>query len=181
MRRTAKTSAATVTMTSGVRRRRRPSRVSAERAVELPAVRRFTLIAPGRRGGNGAGLGRDADRDRARPGLDPHVLTRRARAAVELVRDLPVEPDRALRSVRRVGDARLVRPAASELGEGPGPFDRVLRGDHAELEEPVVRPRPGEGLDSAEYRADVPGEHARDPALEEALTVYLHRCLHPGR
>src|SRR5262245_23509985 len=136
MRRTAKTSAATVTMTSGVRRRRRRSRVSAERTVGLPAVRRLTLIAPGRRGGNGAGLGRDADRNGARPSLDPHVLTRRARAAVELVRDPPVEPDRELRSVRHVDEARLLRPAESELCEGPGPFDRVLRGDHAELEEP---------------------------------------------
>src|SRR5262245_25857837 len=110
-RRMAKASAATVTMTSGVRRRRRRSRTSAEWTVELPAVRRFTLIAPGRRGGNGAGLGRDADREGARPSLYPQVLTRRARAAVELVRDLPVEPDPELRSVRNVDEARLLRPA----------------------------------------------------------------------
>src|SRR5437763_8102354 len=136
MRRTAKTSAAAVTMTSGVRRRRRRSRVSAERAVELPAVRSFTLIAPDVAAETGAGLRRDAERDGGRPSLDPHVLTRRARAAVELVRDLPVEPDRELRSARYVGEPRVLGPAASELSEGPGPFDRVLSGDHAELEEP---------------------------------------------
>src|SRR4249919_1879330 len=45
-RRMAKTSAATVTMTSGARLRRRRSRVSPERAVELPAVRRFTFTRP---------------------------------------------------------------------------------------------------------------------------------------
>jgi hypothetical protein len=67
--------------------------------------------------------------------------------------------------VVRIGD-RSAWPRASLL-KGPDPVERILRGDHAELEPPVVRPRLGEGLDSAENRAGVPGEHARYPALEK--------------
>jgi hypothetical protein len=123
----------------------------------------------------------DAERDRARPGLDPQFLPGRAGAAVEFVRDLPVEPDPELRPAGDFGEGRILRVAEREPAEDPGPLDRVLRGDHAELEEPVIRARLGEGLDPAEDRADVRGEHARDPALEEALAVDLDGRPHSPR
>jgi hypothetical protein len=38
-----------------------------------------------------------------------------------------------------------------------------------------------EGLDSAEDLAHVPGQHARDPALEKARAIHLDDRLHPAR
>ena len=68
-----------------------------------------------------------------------------------------------------------------EPAECAGPLDRVPGRHHPELEAAVIRLRPGERLDSAEYLADVRGQHARDLAREEALAVHLHGRLHPAR
>jgi hypothetical protein len=47
-----------------------------------------------------------------------------------------------------------------EPAEGPGPLDRIPGRHYPELEAPVIRSRPRESLDSAEYLADVRGQHA---------------------
>jgi hypothetical protein len=61
-----------------------------------------------------------------------------------------------------------------EPAERPRPLDRIPGRHHPQLEAPVIRLRLREGLDSAEYLADVRGQHARHLAREEALAVYLH-------
>jgi hypothetical protein len=66
-----------------------------------------------------------------------------------------------------------------EPAERPRPLDRVLGRHHPQLEAPVIRLRLREGLDAAEYLADVRGQHARHLAGEEGLAVYLHG--RPGR
>ena len=48
----------------------------------------------------------------------------------------------------------------SEPAERPGPLDRIAGRHHPQLEAPVIRLRLREGLDSAEYLADVRGQHA---------------------
>src|SRR6478752_1973386 len=114
-----------------------------------------------------AAPGRDADRDRAGADLDAQLLASRARAAVELVADLLIEPDAELLSLRDLDEGGNGGLAASEPGERPGPLDRVPGRHHSQLEPPVVRARLGESLDPAEYLADVRGQHARDRALVE--------------
>ena len=69
----------------------------------------------------------------------------------------------------------------SEPPERPGPLDRILGRHHPQLEAPVVRLCLGEGLDSAEYLADIRGQHARDLAFEEAFAVHLYGRPHPAR
>jgi hypothetical protein len=61
-----------------------------------------------------------------------------------------------------------------EPAERPRPLDRIPGRHHPQLEAPVIRLRLREGLDSAEYLADVRGQHARYLAREEGLAVYLH-------
>ena len=61
-----------------------------------------------------------------------------------------------------------------EPAEGAGPLDPVPGRHHPELEAPVIRLRLREGLDPAQYLADVRGQHARHLAGEEALAVHLH-------
>jgi proline iminopeptidase len=124
---------------------------------------------------------RDADGDRARVNLDAQFLAGRARAAIEFVADLLAELDSELLSLRDLDEGGHGGLAASEPGERPGPLDRVLGRHHPELEAPVVRSRLGEGLDPAEYLADVRGQHARDLALEERGAIHLHGRLHRTR
>jgi len=72
-----------------------------------------------------AAPGRDADRDRAGTDLDAQLLASRARAAVELVADLLIEPDAELLSLRDLDEGGHGGLAASEPGERPGPLDRI--------------------------------------------------------
>jgi hypothetical protein len=69
----------------------------------------------------------------------------------------------------------------SEPAERPGPLDRILGRHHPQLEAPVVRSRLREGLDSAEYLADIRGQHAGDLAVEEAFAIHLYGGPHPAR
>src|ERR1700722_1638498 len=114
--------------------------------------------------------------DRYRGGADPdaQLLASRARAAIEFEADVAVEPDPEPLSLRDLGEGRLLWVPQGELAERPGPLDRIAGRHHPELKAPVIRLRLREGLDSAEYLADVRGEHARDLALEEALAVHLN-------
>jgi undecaprenyl-diphosphatase len=127
-----------------------------------------------------AAPGRDADRDRAGMDLDAQFPTGWARAAVELVADLLVEPDPELLPLRDLDEGGLIRMPEGEPAECPGPLDRVPGRHQPELEVPVIRLRLRERLDSAEYLANVRGQHARDLALEEALAVYIHGRVHPA-
>src|SRR6185436_2255977 len=72
-----------------------------------------------------AAPGRDADRDRGGTDLDAQLLASRARAAVELVADLLIEPDAELLSLRDLDEGGHGGLAASEPGERPGPLDRI--------------------------------------------------------
>src|SRR5207302_772639 len=81
-----------------------------------------------------------------------------ARAAVGLVADLLAEPDPELLSLRDLDEGGLVRVPEGEPAECAGPLDRVPGRHHPELEAAVIRLRPGERLDSAEYLADVRGQ-----------------------
>jgi hypothetical protein len=67
-----------------------------------------------------------------------------------------------------------------EPAERPGPLDRVLGRHHPQLKAPVIRSRLREGLDSAEYLADIGGQHAGDLSLEEALAVHVYGGPHPA-
>ena len=69
----------------------------------------------------------------------------------------------------------------SEPAERPGPLDRILGRHHPQLEAPVVRSRLRESLDSAEYLADIRGQHAGDLAMEEPLAIHLDGGPHPAR
>src|SRR5580692_6020721 len=67
-----------------------------------------------------------------------------------------------------------------EPTERPGPLDRIAGCHHPQLKAPVIGFGLRERLDSAEYLADIRGEHARDLALEEAFAVHLYGRLYPA-
>src|ERR1039457_5260620 len=111
---------------------------------------------------------------------DFHLADSGPRAPVQLVEELPVEPDPELPAPGDLDERRLLRFAEGDPSERPGPFDRVLGSDHAELKEPVVRPCPAEGLDTAEDLADIAHQDARKPALEESPAVHRDGRLRPA-
>src|SRR5947208_6220046 len=100
--------------------------------------------------------------------LDAQLLAGLARAAVEFVEDLPVEPDPDLLPPRDLDERGLVRVPQGDPAERPGPLDRVPGRHHPELKAPVIRSRPWKNLDSADCLADVGDQHARHLAREEA-------------
>jgi hypothetical protein len=108
-------------------------------------------------------------------------LAGRAGAAVEFEADRFVEPDPELPALRDLGKGRLLRMPESEPAERPGPLDRILGRHHPQLEAPVVRSRLRESLDSAEYLADIRGQHAGGLALEEAFAINLYGGPRPPR
>jgi hypothetical protein len=68
-----------------------------------------------------------------------------------------------------------------EPAERPRPLGWVPGRHHPQLEASVIRLRLRESLDSAEYLADVRGQHARHLSREEELAVYLHGRPRPAR
>src|SRR5580704_5290182 len=113
--------------------------------------------------------------------LDAQFLAGRARAAIKFEADLLVEPDPELLPLRDRGEGRLLWMPQGEPAERAGPLDRIPCRHHSQLEAPVIRLRLRESLDSAQYLADISGQHARDLALEEALAVHLYGRPHPAR
>jgi ATP-binding cassette subfamily B protein len=124
--------------------------------------------------------GRDADRDRARADADAQFLARRPRAAIELEGDLLVEPDTEVPALGDLGEGRLIRTPQGEPAERPSPLDRIAGRHHPQLKAPVIGSRLREGLDPAEYLADIRGQHAGGLALEEALAVHVYGRTHPA-
>src|ERR1017187_6810046 len=103
----------------------------------------------------------DADLDRGGMDLDPQLLDGGARSAVKLVGKPPAEPDLELLTPRHLHERRLPGLTQRDPPPGPGPLDRILGRDHTEIEEPVVRLRPAEGLDSTEAPSHVSHQDPR--------------------
>jgi hypothetical protein len=114
-------------------------------------------------------------------GLDPQLAGGRARTAVQLVGEPVAKPEAEPPAPCDVDERRLPGLAHRDPRQRPGPLSRVPGGDHAQLQQPVVGLRSREGLDAAEDPAHVPGQDARDPALEKAPAVHLDDRLHPAR
>ena len=124
--------------------------------------------------------GRDADRDRGGADPDAQFPGGRAGAAVELVSDLAVEPDRDLLPLGDLDEGGLVGVPEGEPAERPGPLDRVPGRHHPQLEAPVIRLRLRERLDSAQDLADVRGQHARQPCRRRRACRRPSRSPSPG-
>jgi hypothetical protein len=111
-------------------------------------------------------------------GLDPQLPGRRACTAVKLIGKPLVKPKPEPLAAGDLDEWRLPGFTCRDPGQGPGPLSRVGGRDHAEFQQPVIWPRTVESLDPAEDLAHVPGQDARDPALEETPAVHLDDRLH---
>ncbi|HTQ91610.1 MAG TPA: hypothetical protein VMK84_19160 [Streptosporangiaceae bacterium] len=104
---------------------------------------------------------------------DAQFLAGRACAAIKFEADLPVEPDPELLPLRDLGEGRFLWMPEGEAAERPGPLNRITGRYYPKLEACVVGLRPREGLDSAEYLADITSSAGR----QTSTTTGPRHCL----